>query len=396
MQLIVKNGQVLQSNGTFKKGHIGIDEGKIAALWYDEEPPADKSIPNINAEGLLVSPGLIDTHTHGGNTCSFCFSTFNSPGEQSSWEKMQRRLSSIGVTSILATGTSLPPEETLNFVDSAAALSLKNKVNQVEVLGIYMEGPYISKARKGAHREEYIRNASKDEVRKILERAGGLIKVWALAPEIRENLDLAENLAASGISVSIAHSDASYDEALAAFHKGVNRVTHTFNGMPPISHRYEGIITAAMQQGAFMELIADGHHVSPMIVRMFISASDPGKIVLVSDNNEFAGLPDGNYDQGKSKLTVAQGQIKTEAGGLAGSIACLNKCVHNLTHWGFSAADALKMATENPARSIGVFNRKGSISMEKDADIVIWNSQFEAMMTIKAGRIVHKHETYTA
>ena len=393
MQLLIKNGLVLQINGTFLKGHIVIDHGKIAALLYDELPPSGEAlyanIPHIDADGFHISPGLIDTHVHGGNTYSFSFAN-----KGTEWKKMEERLSSAGVTSILATGTSLSPDDTLSFIDRVAALVEKNDSSQVEILGIYMEGPYINKNKRGAHREENIRPACKDEVRKILERAGGLVRVWALAPEIEENMALVETLTAAGISVSFAHTDAGYDTAMAAFSAGANRVTHTFNAMPAISHRYKGIITAAWQHGAFMELIADGHHVSPTIARMFLTASDPEKIVLVSDNNELAGLPDGTYIQGDRKLIVAGGQMKTESGSLAGSIACLNKCALNLTRWGYSAGLALKTVTANPACSAGAFKRKGSIACGKDADIVILDGQFDVMMTIKAGRIVYRSELF--
>jgi len=389
MQLVIKNGLVLQSNETFLKGHIGIDNGKIVALWHGEASSDISKVSTIDAEGYLVSPGLIDTHIHGGNTFSFV-------SEEADWEKMEDRLSSLGVTSVLATGTSLPLDKILSFIDTVKVLAKRNDANRVEILGIYVEGPYINKERKGAHREEYIRPADKEETRLILERAGGLIKVWALAPEIEENLALVETLAAKGISVSIAHSGAGYDAAMAAFSAGANRLTHTFNGMPPISHRYEGIITAAWQHGAFMELIADGRHVSPTIAKMFIAASDPRKIVLITDNNEFAGLPDGVYTQNNRRLTVAEGQIKTESGSLAGSVACLNKCALNLTRWGFSAGAALKAVTENPALSIGAFARKGSIALGKDADIAILDGEFEAMATIKGGRIVFRSDRFPA
>jgi len=388
MQIIVKNGLILQKNGTFLKGHIGIDKDKIAALWYDDAPISEAGTTEVDAEAYLVSPGLIDTHVHGGNTF-----TFSNSGE-GAWEKMEDRLVSTGVTSILATGTSLPHDETLDFIDRTRALAEKNNTNRVEILGIYMEGPYINKNKKGAHLEEHVRVACMEEADQILEHSGGLVKVWALAPEIKENMALAKILAARGISVSLAHTDADYETALAAFSAGANRVTHTFNAIPTISHRYTGIITAAWQHGAYMELIADGHHVSPTIAKMFIAASDPGKIVLITDNNEFAGLPDGNYLRGSQRLIVEKGQMKTESGSLAGSIAGLNKCALNLTRWGYSAGSALKTVTENPSCSVGAFDRKGSIALGKDADIAILDGDFNVMMTIKAGRIVYRSDHF--
>ena len=383
MQLIIKNGLVLQNNGTFLKGHIGIDKGKIAALWYGEEPRVSEDVQQVDADNYMVSPGLIDTHVHGGMGYDFTY-------ENDGWEKMEERLSANGITSILATISSRPPDKTLECIDRVMAIANKNSINKVTIAGIHMEGPYLHKARKGIHMEDYIRPASKDEIKQILERAVGLVRVWTLAPDIKENMDAITAMTAAGVSVSIAHTEADYETALAAFSAGANRVTHTFNTMPGINHRYTGIVTAAWQHGAFMELIADGQHVSPTIAKMLIAATDKDKIVLVSDNNEFSGLPDGSYIQDNRSLIISKGQMKTEFGVLAGSLICVNNCARNVLHWGFPAGSALKMASENPARAAGLFNSKGSIALGKDADIAILDGQFEAVMTIKDGKIVYR------
>ena len=385
MQLLIKNGLILQNNGIFLLGHIGIDEGKIAALWYDEVPALYANVPVINADNYYVSPGFIDTHNHGGNGFGFdC--------EEAGWEKLESRLSSVGVTSVLATLESSTIDKTLKFIDRIHALTEKNDSNRVEVAGIHLEGPYLNSARKGMHQEKYIRPACKEEIKRILEKAGGLIKVWSLSPEIKENMDVIKTLADAGVSVSIAHTEADYNIAMAAFSAGANRVTHTFNAMPPLNQRYRGIVTAAWQHGAFMELIADGYHISPTIIKMFAAASDPDKIVLVSDNNECSGLPIGSYTVHDRQLIVADGYLKGESGVIAGGVAGLNQCAFTMTRCGISAGTALKMASENPARSIGIFDRKGSISTGKDADLVILNGQFEVMITIKAGRIIYRSE----
>lgn len=392
MQLFIVNGLVLQNNGTFLRGHIGIDQGRIASLSYGDLPALSENTPLINAEHCLVSPGLIDTHMHGGVGYSFA-----GEGDSScsgGWEKLEKRLSSAGVTSILATGESLPLDKIFAFMERSLSIAENNSRNLVDIIGIHQEGPYLNKNKKGCHWEEFIRRADKKEIAQILERAAGFIKVWTMAPETEENMAAIETLASSGVSVSIAHTEADYQTALAAFSAGANRLTHTFNAMPPINHRYEGLITAAWQHGAFMELIADGLHVSPTIMRMFINATDPGKIVLVSDNNELSGMSEGNYIQYNHKLTIKNSQIRTEEGSLAGSYSTLNKYALNLTLCGFSIGQALRAVTENPARSIGVFEQKGSIALGKDADIVILNNQFDVRMTIKGGKTVYKSEQF--
>ncbi|MDR0324356.1 MAG: N-acetylglucosamine-6-phosphate deacetylase [Treponema sp.] len=385
MQLLIKNGLILQTNETFVKGHIGVDQGKIAAVWYGEVPQVFSNTQHIDADSFLVCPGFIETHVHGGMGFDFSY-------EKAGWEKMEERLAKNGVTSILATLSSLPPEKTLKFIDRIVKMTEKNSSGRVNIEGIHMEGPYLNKEKKGIHLEENIRPGERDEAKRILERAKGLVKVWTLAPDIKENMALIETLAASEVSVSIAHTEADYDTAMAAFSAGANRVTHTFNTMPPLNHRYHGIINAAWQHGAFMELIADGYHVSPAIAKMFVSATDTNKIVLVSDNNEFSGFPDGKYIQDNRPIIIEKKQMKTEEGYLAGSLLTLNQCALNLTHWGFSLGAALKMISENPARNAGIFDRKGSINCTKDADIVIMDGQFSVIMTINGGRIVYKRQ----
>ena len=374
---------VLQSNGTFLKGHIGIEEGKIAALWYGEIPPLYAKADEIDAGSCLVCPGFIDTHIHGGMGFDF---SYEKPG----WEKLQERLSSKGITSILATLSSLPPDRTLDCIDRIRAMAGENDSSRVSIAGIHMEGPYLNKMKKGIHLEENIRPGDTDEARRILDRARGLVRLWTVAPDFEENIAVIRFLAGAGVSAAIAHTEADYDTAMKAFSLGANRVTHTFNTMPPINHRYTGIVTAAWQHGAFTELIADGYHVSPTIVKMFVAASDPGKVILVSDNNEFSGLPDGSYIQDNRGIIIADNQMKTETGILAGSLISLNDAALNLTRWGFPAGIALKMATENPARAVGLFDRKGSITARKDADLVILDGQFKVKMTIKGGRVVYE------
>jgi len=388
MQLLIKNGLLLQSSGSFLQGHIGIDSGKIAALWYGALPPLYANTPSIDAKGFIVSPGLVDTHMHGGEG-------FNFNDEMAPWEILEKRLSSAGVTSVLATGESRTTEGILAFIGRVISLAAKNNANPVDIVGIHQEGPYINKSRKGCHWEECIRLADKKEIREILDAAGGFLKVWTLAPEFAENMAAIETMASSGVSVSIAHTEADYQTAVKAFRAGANRVTHTFNTMPVINHRYEGIISAAWEHKAFMELIADGLHVSPTIMRMFISATDPQRIVLVSDNNELSGMPAGEYLNNGHRYIIKDAQIRTADGNLSGSYSPLNRYAFNLTRSGYTAAAALITVTENPAKSIGIFDRKGSFYEGKDADIVIFDEQFEAMLTIKSGRIVYKAERFS-
>ena len=386
MQLKIKNVLIPQNNSIFLKGHICIDQGKIKNICYAEKMPESEDAEVIDAEGLIISSGFIDTHNHGGNGYGYnC--------RKNELEKVENRLSSVGVTSVLATWESSTIDDTLIFIEKMRDMKDKNYLKNIELLGIHLEGPYFNKARKGMHQERFIRLASKKEVNLILEAACGLVKVWSLAPEFQENMNVIEMMVNNGISVALAHTEADYDTAMEAFSRGANRVTHAFNAMPALNQRYNGIITAAWQHGAFMELIADNHHVSPTVMKMFVSASDPDKIVLVSDNNECSGLEDGSYNVHNRKLVVTSGRLELESGILAGGIIGLNQSARNVMNCGFSAWTALKMASANPARAIGVFDRKGSIATGKDADLVILDGQLNVIMTIKAGRVVYRSKS---
>ena len=386
MQLLVKNGLILQNNGLFLRGHIAVEQGKISALIYGEVPPLYANREVLDAEDLMVCPGFIDTHNHGCNG-------FGYTGEEEEWGKIQERLSSTGVTSLTPTRESANLDDTLKFIDQISALMKKNDSAKVDILGIHLEGPYLNANRKGMHQERFIRTASREEIDRILDRGNGIIKIWSMAPEIDGNMAVIKTIAEAGVSVSVAHTEADYVTALAAFSAGATRVTHIFNTMPALHQRYQGIVTAAWQHGTFMELIADGHHVSPTIIRMLVAASDPGKIVLVTDNNECSGLPEGSYTIHGRPLIIEGTQLKCESGILAGSVAGLNQCALTVSRCGFSAGMAIKMATENPARSVGAFDRKGSIEVGKDADLVVMNGQFEVMATVKGGRIVYRKHT---
>ena len=383
MQLMIVNCLIPQKNSIFLKGHIGIEQGKIKQIWFTENFPDYDCAQVIDAAGLILSPGFIDTHNHGGNGYGYnC--------DKNEWSNIEKRLSSAGVTSVLATWESSSIDETLGFLERIKIIEKDNQENNVDILGIHFEGPFLNKAMRGMHQEEFIRKGTKEEFWLILEKANGLVKIWSLAPEIKENMELIGLMAGEGISVSIAHTEADYNTALNAFWAGANRVTHIFNAMPVLNQRYTGVATAAWQQGAFIELIADNHHISPTIMKMFISAADKSKIVLVSDNNECSGLPEGRYVVHNRPLIVKMGRLEIESGGLAGSIVGLNQCALNVTHCGFSAWTALKMVTENPARSIGVYDRKGSIDTGKDADLVLLDEHFNVYLTIKGGRIVYR------
>ena len=386
MQLIIKNALIPQNRSSFKKGHIVVDQGKIKKIWYSDNIPKCECEKMVNAEGFIINSGFIDTHNHGGNGYGYnC--------EDNELEKIEQRLISAGITSVLATWESSTFDETLKFIKRIQKYKENKVLKNTEIIGIHLEGPYFNNEKKGMHQEMFIRKASIVEVDLVLKEYGELIKVWSLAPEIEENMSVIDIMAKNGVSVAIAHTNADYYTAMEAFSRGANRVTHVFNAMPALNQRYHGVVTAAWEHGAFMELIADNHHVSPTVMKMFISASDSEKIILVSDNNECSGLKDGSYNVHNRKLFVINGRLELESGLLAGGIIGLNQCARNVMNCGFSAWNALKMASENPARAIGVFDRKGSIAAGKDADLVILDEQLNVKMTIKAGRIVYRSES---
>ena len=267
------------------------------------------------------------------------------------------------------------PEEFLNHVMDAAAAHKNGK--GADLVGINMEGPFISPKKVGAQNPEYVQGADAGMFRRLQKRAGGLIKLVDVAPEEPGNLDFIKECH-NEVRISIAHTCTDYDTAVQAFEAGATHMTHLYNAMPGITHRAPGPIIAALEHGAEVELITDNVHIHPAMVRFTFNTFGDDHVILIADSMMACGLPDGQYSLGGQAVTV-KGPLATlteQPGTIAGSNTCLYDCMKIAMSFDIPEADAIFAATRNPAKSIGVYDRVGSISVGKEADMLLVDDEY--------------------
>ena len=350
MKKYIKN---VRLNGSLTD--IAVENGKISAIGKTDESGVDFG-------GCKIYPGLIDTHSHG------CVGYDTMDGYLEEMADFQLK---NGTTTWYPTTMTMSEEEII--AATSRNIDLGHGAN---IPGFHMEGPFINKKYKGAQNESYVIPPSIELFKKCKN-----IKTVTIAPEIEGSLDFIRECPAI---VSLGHTDADYDTAKKAFEAGAKKLTHTYNVMPPIHHRAPGPIGAGSDtDGVMAELICDGKHVHPSAVRMLVKLFGKERIVLVSDSMAAAGLGDGEYIFGGQKTSVKQGTALTEAGNLAGSTATLFDCVKTAISFGIAEEDAVKMASENPARLMGL--NKGKIAVGFDADFIIVDDSFNLVAAIARG-----------
>lgn len=320
-------------------------------------------LDGIDFHGLDVYPGLIDIHTHGAVGADTMDDT---PEILSDFEAKN------GITSFLPTTMT---------VSNEALASVLNKplpnVSGAQILGYHLEGPYINEKYKGAQNSKYIRTPDIEEFSKLQN-----IKMVTIAPELENSLEFIKN---SGAVVSIGHTDADYETALAAADAGAKCITHTFNAMPPLHHRMPSVIGAASDRNMYAQVICDGIHIHPSVIRILYKLFTAERMILISDSMRATGLPDGTYDLGGQNIIVKDKVARTEDGALAGSTSTLFDCVKFAISFGIPKADAFKMASETPAKLMG-FN-KGVIREGYDCDLLILDNKLNIKAVIIGGEI---------
>lgn len=340
---------------------------------------------HVDASGLLVLPGLIDTHVHG--THGDDVMLHGADGIR----RISARFPQYGTTAWLPSTISARHHELVEAIGWSVEAQ-RNPVDGAEIVGLHVEGPYINVKRKGAQPAEGVRDPNFKEVRELLEVARGQIRVMTLAPELPGGLELIRLLVREGIIASLGHSDATYDEALEAIAAGATHATHLFNAMPPIHHRDPGLITACLNVPEVLaEVIPDGVHLDPHIVRLAIRAKGPDRVALITDAFSATGLPEGTHTLGPHQVTV-EGPLCTLANGtIAGSILTMNFAVRNAIQFaGVSLVEAVHMASQIPAQVAGCADRKGSLLAGKDADVTLLDPDFECRATWTRGRLVYQ------
>ncbi|WP_078381171.1 N-acetylglucosamine-6-phosphate deacetylase [Sutcliffiella halmapala] len=381
---------VIQEKKIIPNGFIKIRDGKIIATGsmenYEKE---DGLIEKEFTTPLYAAPGFIDIHIHGLNGAD------TMDASEEALTTMAQTLPKEGTTSFLATTITQdkePIEAALLTVHSFIEEQANNHSGSSELLGIHLEGPFISKKRAGAQPLTYIIDPCISTFSKWQKQSGNNIKVVTLAPELTEGTEFIQHLHQTGVIASIGHSDAVYSEMVTAIEAGASHVTHFYNGMRGIHHREPGVVGAGLaHQELFVEMIADGIHVHPAVIKATFLAKGSERMILITDSMRAKWLIDGEYELGGQKVLVENNTALLEDGTLAGSVLKMNDAVRNMIEYtNCSITEAIQMASSNPAKRLNVWDRKGSIEAGKDADIVLFNEEIEIILTICNGKITYK------
>lgn len=370
--MIFYNANVFADDCTFKKGAVVVDNGRITDIVFDDIKG------DFDCKGQNLIPGLLDVHFHGCVGEDFC------NAKEDSIQKIADYQASVGVTQICP-ATMTYTEDILTPVMQAAGKHKNGK--GADLVGINMEGPFISPDKVGAQNPEYVLKPDYDMICRLQEHANGLIKMIDIAPEVEGGLDFVKQ-ASDKYVISIAHTCTTYETAVKAFELGARHVTHLYNAMPGITHRAPGPIVAAAEAGADAEIICDGHHIHYAAVRLAFEMFGWDKMVLVADSCEAAGCEDGEYSLGGQTIVKRNGAawLAKSPDTLAASATNLFECMkHAIFDAGIEKEVAIAAATINPAKSIDVDKDYGSISKGKIANMVLIDNNFDIQKVILHG-----------
>lgn len=355
-------------NGAVFDGEGFVEREVFAADGRFVEEAARAEGETVDASGCYVIPGLVDLHFHGSAGADI------SDGDLAGLHKMGAYEASRGVTA-LCPATMTLPEDVLTRAAQASA-AYEPAADEAALVGINMEGPFISPSKVGAQNPDYVRNPSAEEFRRLQEAAGGLFKLVDIAPEEPGAEEFIREMAGE-VRISLAHTCTDYDTAVRAFELGARQLTHLYNAMDPMHHRKPGPIPAAVEHGEVTaEIIADGVHIHPAMVRLAFQLFGDDRMILISDTLRAAGLEDGTYDLGGQDVTVRGPVATIDNGALAGSVSDLMRCLTvAVRDMGIPLASAVKAASANPARALGLDVERGAIEPGKVADAVLLDKE---------------------
>ncbi|RXJ02176.1 N-acetylglucosamine-6-phosphate deacetylase [Anaerobacillus alkaliphilus] len=381
--LVLRQASIYEENRTIDNGVLVIEGEKISYVGSEELAGSYEEL--ILPPSYKIIPGMIDIHIHGANGADMMDAT------KASIDTIAAYLPQEGTTSFLAT--------TITQADGAIEAALENVATYensryAEVLGVHLEGPFINADMAGAQPREHISEIDVEKFKRWQELSGNNIKLVTFAPELAGGEGFARYLADTGVVASVGHSNALFAEVKQAADLGLSHATHLFNQMRGLHHREPGVVGAAfLLKEVTAELIVDGLHVSPDVVKLSYEMIGSERLILITDAIRAKGCIDGVYDLGGQSVTVENGKAVLADGTLAGSVLTMNAAVKQmLIYTGCSLRDIVKMTAENPAKKLGVFDRKGSIALGKDADLVVLNEADDVIMTFCRGQLVFQKE----
>lgn len=367
-----ENGWIFE-DGRFVRGGFSVENGRFAHVLEDVPGPAE------DLDGALVIPGLVDIHVHG------CAGADFSDGDYAGLVRMARYLARRGVTSFAPASMTLPYDALDKAFHAAARLRREGLADGARLMGIQMEGPFLSREKRGSQNPAYLRLPDWDRFLRLYDAAEGLLRIVDVAPELPGAVEFTRR-ASEKCRVSVAHTAAGYDQAAAVFDAGATHLTHLFNAMSGIHHRHPGPIGAASErENVTAELICDGIHVHPSAVRMAFRLF-PGRICLISDALRCCGMADGSYSLGGQEILLSGGVARLTGGAIAGSAADLYQCMRRAVSFGIPREQAVWAATALPARVIGRESETGAIADGRAADFVICGGELEPEAVYLGGK----------
>lgn len=367
-----ENGWIF-ADGRFVRGGFSVENGRFAHVLEDVPGPAE------DLDGALVIPGLVDIHVHG------CAGADFSDGDYAGLVRMARYLARRGVTSFAPASMTLPYDALDKVFHAAARLRREGLADGARLMGIQMEGPFLSREKRGSQNPAYLRLPDWDRFLRLYDAAEGLLRIVDVAPELPGAVEFTRR-ASEKCRVSVAHTAAGYDQAAAVFDAGATHLTHLFNAMSGIHHRHPGPIGAASErENVTAELICDGIHVHPSAVRMAFRLF-PGRICLISDALRCCGMADGSYSLGGQEILLSGGVARLTGGAIAGSAADLYQCMRRAVSFGIPREQAVWAATALPARVIGRESETGAIADGRAADFVICGGELEPEAVYLGGK----------
>lgn len=387
----IKNARIITPHRLILGGQLLIDEGKIVAFGNQEITAED--CDEIDARGNYLAPGFVDIHVHGGGGHDFMDNTVEAYiGAASTHAR-------FGTTAMVPTTLTSGKEElieTLQIFEKTRSLHYDG----AKLLGMHIEGPYFAMNQRGAQDPRHIRDPDPQEYMAILNSSSAIVR-WSVAPEREGALTFGNVLKQRGILPSVAHTDAIYEEVVRAFEEGYTLATHLYSAMSGVTrrnaYRFGGVVEAAyLLDGMDVEIIADGKHLPPELLKLVVKIKGPEKTALITDAMRAAAMPEGNSILGSKhdgmEVLVEDGVAKLlDRSGFAASVATCDRLVRNMIHLAdVPLTDAIRMMSLTPARIIGVDDKKGSIALGKDADLVVFDEDIRVKMTIVEGNIVYQ------
>ncbi len=385
--MIIKNADILTPQGIMVSGFIVIEDGRIARVGsygeFREYCTCGRDV--LDASGLVVAPGFVDIHVHGGGGHDVLEGTCEAVAA------MCQAHARHGTTSMLLTTMAAPHEDLVGAVRAAADVARRG-TGGAQVLGVHLEGPWVNPDSRGAQPADVIRPPDVAELARLIEASGGLVRLTTVAPELDGAMEFIEAAHRRGVRVSLGHSLASFEDVARAVRAGATHVTHAFNAMRGLHHRSPGMAGAMLAcDDLTTEAILDGFHLHPAAATILYRCKGRNRLALITDATMAAGMPEGEYELGGQRVLYEGGAVRLPDGSLAGSALTLDRAVRRaVDDLGVCLADAVAMASAVPARVAGFYDRKGSIEEGKDADLVLMDESGAVRATIVGGAVVYQ------